>query len=182
MPDCFAAKKAHAFDNMHGFNLTTKKKELLSQEYEDPKAHQYRDLKEIVPGMKDFVLRPKIDQIDNPKGLSAFTEKPKYIADKEKELMDKLEKDRKFAEANKPHDWRMFQTSQIPSTRVNIGSKYPDKHNRVNGPEQEQSAFLQKDSFVPAYLELARTMKDDFVYGKPKLDLYYIGLKPEQVN
>jgi len=25
-------------------------------------------------------------------------------------------------------------------------------------------------------------MKDDFVYGKPKLDLYYIGLKPEQVN
>jgi hypothetical protein len=22
-------------------------------------------------------------------------------------------------------------------------------------------------------------MKDDFVYGKPKLDLYYLGIKPE---
>lgn len=42
--------------------------------------------------------------------------------------------------------------------------------------------YLQKDGFVPKYLELARTMKDDFVYGKPKLDLYYLGLKPEHVN
>jgi hypothetical protein len=25
-------------------------------------------------------------------------------------------------------------------------------------------------------------MKDDFVYGKPKLDLFYIGMKPENVN
>lgn len=38
---------------------------------------------------------------------------------------------------------------------------------------------MDKDKWCPAYLELARTMKDDFVYGKPKLDLYYRGLKPE---
>jgi tetratricopeptide (TPR) repeat protein len=38
---------------------------------------------------------------------------------------------------------------------------------------------LEKDPWIPAYLELARTMKDDFVYGKPKLDLYYLGLKSE---
>lgn len=25
-------------------------------------------------------------------------------------------------------------------------------------------------------------MKDDFVYGKPKLDLFYIGKKPEDKN
>lgn len=78
MPDCFASKKDKAYDNLHGFNLKTKKTELLSQEYENPKTHQFRDLKEIVPGMKDFTLRPKIDQIENPKGLSAFIEKPKY--------------------------------------------------------------------------------------------------------
>jgi hypothetical protein len=41
---------------------------------------------------------------------------------------------------------------------------------------------LKKDSWTPAYLEIARTMKDDFVYGKPKLDLYYRGLKPEQMG
>ena len=31
-------------------------------------------------------------------------------------------------------------------------------------------------------MELARTMKDDFVYGKPKLDLKYRGLKTEAKN
>ena len=25
-------------------------------------------------------------------------------------------------------------------------------------------------------------MKDDFVYGKPKLDLFYNGVKPENLN
>lgn len=57
-----------------------------------------------------------------------------------------------------------------------------DTHNRFNGPKPEMTMFLQKDGFVPKYLELARTMKDDFVYGKPKLDLVYLGLKPEHVN
>ena len=41
---------------------------------------------------------------------------------------------------------------------------------------------MDKDKWIPAYLELARTMKDDFVYGKPKLDLYYRGLKAEHKN
>lgn len=41
---------------------------------------------------------------------------------------------------------------------------------------------MKKDQWCPAYLELARSMKDDFVYGKPKLDLYYRGLKTEQTN
>lgn len=42
--------------------------------------------------------------------------------------------------------------------------------------------FLPKDQWTPAYLELARTMKDDFVYGKPKLDLFYLGQKTEAKN
>jgi len=41
---------------------------------------------------------------------------------------------------------------------------------------------MEKDRWCPAYLELARTMKDDFVYGKPKLDLYYRGLKSEDLS
>ena len=58
----------------------------------------------------------------------------------------------------------------------------PDKHNKIHGSLKDDNMFLQKDGFVPKYLELARTMKDDFVYGKPKLDVYYLGLKPENVN
>lgn len=41
---------------------------------------------------------------------------------------------------------------------------------------------MEKDKWIPAYLELARTMKDDFVYGKPKLDLYHRGMKPENLQ
>lgn len=69
---------------MYGFNLKTKKPEKLSQEYNDPKSHCYRDLKEILPGMKDFNLRFKVDEIENPNGLSVFVDKPKYIVDREK--------------------------------------------------------------------------------------------------
>ena len=135
---------------------------------------------EIVPGMKDFNLRPKISQIDNPKGLSVFADKPKFLAEREKKLLDKKEREDKFKLANKPHDWKMYH--KLPNNKTNLTQSFPDVHNKTHGSKQEASAFLQKDSFVPAYLELARTMKDDFVYGKPKLDLYYIGLKPEQQN
>lgn len=41
---------------------------------------------------------------------------------------------------------------------------------------------MDKDQWIPPYLELARTMKDDFVYGKPKLNLYYRGLATEDKN
>lgn len=41
---------------------------------------------------------------------------------------------------------------------------------------------MQQDKWEPPVLVLARTIKDDFVYGKPKLDLRYIGLKANQPN
>jgi hypothetical protein len=77
-PDCFAAKKVAAKDRKYGFNQQTKKSELLGQEYEDPKAHEFRDLKEIVAGDKDFELRPRAARMENPFALTAFAEKPKY--------------------------------------------------------------------------------------------------------
>jgi len=70
-------------------------------------------------------------------------------------------------EAGKPHDWIQYHS-------------LPDILEPISQVKQKQ--FLQKSKWIPAYLELARTMKDDFVYGKPKLDLFYIGMKPENVN
>lgn len=102
MPDCFQAKKEHANEKLFGFDLRSKTKEKLPQEYNDPKPHQYRDLKEIIPGTKDFELRFKVDPIDNPKGLSVFADKPKFIVDKEKELLEREERDRKWRLARKP--------------------------------------------------------------------------------
>jgi hypothetical protein len=68
---------------------------------------------------------------------------------------------------------------KLPSLLEPVGAKFGDKHNKVGGKKVEDSVFLKKDAWIPAYLELARTMKDDFVYGKPKLDLYFRGLKTE---
>lgn len=65
--------------------------------------------------------------------------------------------------------------------KVPISQQFDDKHNKVAGPKKDESQFLKQDRWQPAVLELARTMKDDFVYGKPKLDLFYKGLKPEHV-
>lgn len=55
--------------------------------------------------MKDFELRIRPDKIDNPHGLSAFDQKPKYQIEREKELAQKEEAMRKFMLAGKPHDW-----------------------------------------------------------------------------
>lgn len=52
-----------------------------------------------------------------------------------------------------------------------MSQHFKDKHNLLLQGRKEKTPFLSKDQFVPAYLELARTMKDDFVYGKPKLNL-----------
>ena len=79
--------------------------------------------------------------------------------------------------ANKPHDWYMYHN--LPEKLEPIGQSFKDKYNKVSGGKTEKSQFLKKDAWIPAYLDLARTMKDDFVYGKPKLDLYFLGMKPE---
>ena len=74
---------------------------------------------------------------------------------------------RKFIEAGKPHDWIKYH-------------KLPGKLNPISQNQGKQ--FLEKTKWIPAYLELARTLKDDFVYGKPKLDLFYIGMRSENIN
>ena len=48
--------------------------------------------------MKDFDLRFKVDEIENPKGLSVFNDKPKYIVEREKDQLEKEEKERLEAE------------------------------------------------------------------------------------
>jgi hypothetical protein len=42
-----------------------------------------------------------VDEIENPKGLSVFANKPKYLVDREKEHKEKEEKEHKWKEAKK---------------------------------------------------------------------------------
>jgi hypothetical protein len=41
---------------------------------------------------------------------------------------------------------------------------------------------LDKDEYITKYLELARQMKDDVVFGKPNFNLYSRSMKPADLN
>ena len=118
--------------------------------------------------------------MDNPHGLSVFDTRPKFISQKERHVAQKQDEMEKFMAAGKPHDFIKYH--KLPMKKMPISQKFDDTHNKLAGSAQEASQFLDKDTWIPAYLELARTMKDDFVYGKPKLNLIHRGLKPEHVN
>lgn len=126
--------------------------------------------------MKDFELRVGKINIENPHGISVFEKRPRFLIEKEKEKALKKEILEKFLAANKSHDWIKYY--QLAPKLQPLSSSFVDIHNKQS-TGNEKSQFMEKDPWIPAYLELARTMKDDFVYGKPKLDLYYLGLKSE---
>lgn len=177
VPDIFADKNRKAIDEMNTKNKKTGALTPILNEYVAPKPPKFRDEFEVEPGMKDFLLRTKPPMIDNPKGLSVFAARPRYITDKEKEVAEKQKALDDFIKAGKPHDWYMYH--KLPALLEPVAGRFGDKYNKVAGNKKEESVFLKKDAWIPAYLELARTMKDDFVYGKPKLDLYYRGMKTE---
>ena len=114
--------------------------------------------------MKDFLLRVRPPPIDNPYNLSVFAARPKYITDKEKQIAEAKEAEEKFLAANKPHDWLKYH--DLNHRYIPMSKQFSDKHNKVAGPKKEETEFLSQDKWTPAYLTLARTMKDDFVYGK----------------
>ena len=89
VPDCFAEKNKTAIDNKYSFNLHTKKQELIPRDWVPPKDPVFRKEMEIEPGTKDFELRPKKHQIDNPNNLSVFADRPKFITEKEREIQEK---------------------------------------------------------------------------------------------
>ena len=71
-PDCGAEKLKQANSNMYNYDLKTKKQVLKPSTWTNPVPYVHREEKEIEVGMKDFITRPKLDKLDNPKALSVF--------------------------------------------------------------------------------------------------------------
>lgn len=90
VPDCFAEKNRTAVDNKYSYNIQQKKKELIPREWAAPKDPVFRKEMEIEPGMKDFELRPKKHQMENPHNLSVFSDRPKFLVEKEREIHEKM--------------------------------------------------------------------------------------------
>lgn len=89
VPDVFADKNRKAIDEKNTKDKKTGQLIPIISEYVQPKAYQFRDEFEVEPGKSDFLLRTKPPAINNPKGLSVFAARPKYITDKEKQMAEK---------------------------------------------------------------------------------------------
>ena len=60
-----------------------------------------------------------------------------------------------------------------------MAGKFRDKN---SSKQPEKNPFLDKDEYTTKYLELARQMKDDVVFGKPNFNLYFKSVKPADLN
>lgn len=80
VPDVFETKNALAKEL---------KKQGAIREYSPPKDHEFRNFDTLAFGQQDFVLKTKPEKIENPHGLSAYAQIPKYIWDKEQERENK---------------------------------------------------------------------------------------------
>lgn len=88
VPDCFAEKNKTAIDNKFSFNTTARKRELVPREWIAPRDPVFRQEMEIEPGMKDFVLKPKKERMENPNNISVFNNKPNFITKREQKKRD----------------------------------------------------------------------------------------------
>ena len=70
-----------------------------------------------------------------------------------------------------------MQYHKLPDKLVPISHGHKDRY-LVKGKQPESTIFLDKEEYASGYAKLARTLKDDAVFGKPEFDLYYKGLKP----
>ena len=60
-----------------------------------------------------------------------------------------------------------------------VSETFKDPYSKA---KKEKNPFLDKEEFTPAYLQLARQMKDDVVFGKPNFNLYFKSVKPNDLN
>jgi hypothetical protein len=60
-----------------------------------------------------------------------------------------------------------------------VSKIFKDKHAPF---KKEKKLFLDQEEFTPIYLQIARQMKDDVVFGKPNFNLYFKAMKPKDLN
>lgn len=159
----------------------------IEEPYVPPKDHVFRDL-ELRFNQKDFVRQIRPEPAYNQHNLSEFNTKPQFVYQKQRKLdeaqqtqkrddyLRQLKGDSAFKE-----DW--VQYHKVSEKLVPIAQGFKDKYQRKGMKKlEENTQFLNKEEYASGYQRLARTLKDDAVFGKPEFDLYYQGLKPEHLN
>lgn len=155
--------------------------------YVPPKDYQFRD-SELRFNQKDFVRQIRPAPAYNPHNLSEFNTQPRFVQDKERrrvevatqQVKDDYLRQLKGDKAFNP-DW--IQYHKLPEKLTPISLGFKDRYQKRGVKKlEEPDVFLPKEDYETGYQRIARTLKDDAVFGKPEFDLYYKGTKPGELD
>eukprot|EP00350_Pseudokeronopsis_sp_OXSARD2_P007138 CAMPEP_0170549714 /NCGR_PEP_ID=MMETSP0211-20121228/7861_1 /TAXON_ID=311385 /ORGANISM="Pseudokeronopsis sp., Strain OXSARD2" /LENGTH=76 /DNA_ID=CAMNT_0010855899 /DNA_START=2145 /DNA_END=2372 /DNA_ORIENTATION=- len=73
-------------------------------------------------------------------------------------------------------EWISYHT--LPDKLIPVAQNFKDT---FVTKDKEKNVFLDKEEYTSAYLQLARQMKDDVVFGKPNFNLYFKSMKPQDL-
>ena len=124
----------------------------------------------------------------NPHYISEFNKQPVFVQEKlrrKQEAQEQQAKDdyMRQLKGDKAFNPEWVQYHKLPEKLVPISQGVRDKYQRRGMPKMEEpTQFLNKEDYESGYQRLARTLKDDAVFGKPEFDLYFKPMKPENLN
>lgn len=106
----------------------------------------------------------------NEGGISENDPLPKFWSEKSTLAQERL----KIAEGLKDKaTWHTYH-KKLPLGHTPLAQNLPEKH-----VKKEKTPFLIKDQWESAYTELARTINETSVLGKPPVEKYFKRMKPE---
>eukprot|EP00347_Sterkiella_histriomuscorum_P011430 403372486 len=184
VPTILDQKTDAAFVGKNAFDERGRCQGPVQDPYNPPSDHKFRDL-EINRGQKDFELRYKCPDPYNKYNMSEHDTRPKEVIERhrrneeQEKQMRKLEYESilKGQPLEKKKAWLLYHS--LPDKLTPVSHDFKDKHSKA---QKEKNPFLDKEEFTPAYLQLARQLKDDVVFGKPNFNLYYKTMKPSDLN
>ena len=120
----------------------------------------------------------------NPHNLSEFDKLPKFHQDLAR-AREAVQKEKDGLAATGKSQWERSHPQNhryVPMAVQNKIGQTGTQHMQGASVAIFKKQNLAKDEWVSAYLELARTVKDDLVVGKPALVTYFKTVKAEDKN
>lgn len=178
--DLFTDKAVFARNARNSMN-EEKKEKFVPNEFEPYKDPVFRDL-DLPFGKKELNLLYKCPKAENQYNLSEHNTKPKMVQDvelKEREALEATRKEEyeKALKGDKPRPkdltWNQFLhvPDKLKPIATGLKEQYLPKKNKVRSDKE----FFEKDPYgdETALLVMSRQMRENEVFGKPNMNLYF---------
>lgn len=161
-----------------------RKEEFVPHEFEPYKDPVFRDF-DLPFGKKELDLLYKCPQAENPYNLSAMNTKPKFVQNKELKEQEALEAKQKDeyekaiqGDRPRPKDLTWTKYHHVPEKLKPMATGLKDEY-KPKKVKAVEDPFLPKDQYgdETPLLVLSRQMRENDVFGKPNLNLYFKPLK-----